>query len=69
MQHDLKNMPVHDLCELLFFTTTELLNAFQEKQANGAQIHILQTEIQEIREALTINRGDSSRSPKINFLI
>ena len=62
-------MPFHDLCELLVFTTTELLNAFQEKHADGAHIHTLQQEIQEIREALRIKRGDLSRAQKINSLI
>ena len=64
MQRDLENMPVHDLCELLVFKTTELLKAFQEKHSDGNQIHYLQAEVQAIHEAIRVKRGESASGRK-----
>ena len=64
MQHNFEQMTIHELCELLVFKTTELLNAFQERHADGAQIQSLQVEVQEIREAIRTRRSDSASGLK-----
>jgi hypothetical protein len=60
MHRDLNNLATQDLRELLICKTTELLNVFQEKHPDGAQIHSLQVEVEEIREAIQIRRGNPS---------
>jgi len=60
-------MLVHDLCKLLVSTTTELLNAFQEKHADGLRCMPFTEEIQEIREALRIRRADFISVSKNKF--